>query len=86
MYHTYILYSQVLDKYYVGYTSDVLDERIRKHNSNHKGFTGGKGDWQLMYSESFEEKSLASHREQIIKKWKSRKMIEKLIGLAHPDL
>ena len=85
MYHLYILHSATLDKYYVGYTGDVLVERVRRHNSNHKGFTGGIGDWELMYSESFEEKSLAASRELEIKKWKSRKMIQKLIGLGHPD-
>ncbi|WP_333908728.1 GIY-YIG nuclease family protein [Marinigracilibium pacificum] len=39
-YHSYILYSRILDKYYVGHTGDLLTERLRKHNSNHKGFTG----------------------------------------------
>ena len=80
MSHFYILYSAVLDKYYVGYTSDLLSERVRKHNSDHKGFTGGKGDWELKYSETFTEKSFAFAREREVKKWKSRKMIEKLIS------
>jgi putative endonuclease len=68
-----------LDKYYVGHTSDDLSERLRKHNTNHKGFTGGKGDWELKYKEEYTEKSLAYAREREVKKWKSRKMIEKLI-------
>jgi putative endonuclease len=29
--------------------SDDLEERIRKHNSNHKGFTGIVNDWGLTY-------------------------------------
>ena len=74
-----VLYSVLLDKYYVGHTSDDLSERIRKHNTNHKGFTGGKGDWELKYMEIYTEKSLAYAREREVKKWKSRKMIEKLI-------
>ena len=53
MSHLYILYSATLNKYYVGHTADDLAERIRKHNSNHKGFTGGIGDWTLMYKEQF---------------------------------
>ncbi len=53
MCHFYILYSAQLNKYYVGHTADDLTERIRKHNSNHKGFTGGIGDWILMYQEQF---------------------------------
>ena len=43
MHIVYILYSLVTNKYYVRFTGDELQERIRKHNSNHKGFTGGKG-------------------------------------------
>ena len=81
MSHFYILYSAIMDKYYVGHTSDQLSERIRKHNTDHKGFTGGKGDWELKYMEAFTEKSLAYAREREVKKWKSRKMIQKLISI-----
>ncbi|HRD37695.1 MAG TPA: GIY-YIG nuclease family protein [Bacteroidia bacterium] len=75
----YILYSNGMNKYYVGFTTDELRERIRKHNTNHKGFTGGKGDWELRYFESYPTKSEAIMREKQIKGWKSRKLIEKLI-------
>ncbi|MEP6750678.1 MAG: GIY-YIG nuclease family protein, partial [Bacteroidota bacterium] len=54
--------------------------------SNHKGFTGKTGDWMLVYAETFNSKSAAMKRESTIKNWKSRKLIEKLIGLEHPDL
>ncbi len=74
------------------YTHDELPERIRRHNSNHKGFTGGLGDWVLVYKETYESKQLAMARELKIKSWKSRKMIEQLInqnnssvGIEHPD-
>ncbi len=86
MYTLYILFSKIKNRYYAGYTADVVDERIRKHNSNHKGFTGKTGDWKLVYSEVFAEKNEAMKRERQIKNWKSRKLIEKLVGLAHPDL
>ena len=76
----YILYSEKKNRYYIGYTHDSLPERIRKHNSNHKGFTGGLGDWLLVYQEKFEAKKLAMERESKIKSWKSRVMIEKLIS------
>ena len=78
-YKVYILFSVILNKYYVGYTGDDLNERLRKHNSNHKGFTGKTGDWKIVYQESFQLKSDASNREIEIKKWKSRKKIELLI-------
>jgi putative endonuclease len=86
MFYTYILYSKKRDCYYIGSTSDALEQRIRRHNSNHKGFTGHTGDWQLLYSEEFETKKLALTREKKLKAWKSRKRIEALInstGLEH---
>ena len=36
----YILFSAPADKFYVGHTNESLDERLRKHNTGHKGFTG----------------------------------------------
>ncbi len=79
-YIVYILYSKKLDKYYIGYTGDVLDERVRRHNSNHKGFTGGKGDWVIKHKELFNSKAQATSREKEIKSKKSRKYIERLIA------
>ena len=82
MYFIYILFSITLKKYYVGYTGDTLQERLRKHNSDHKGFTGGKGDWLLKYYEEYKTKKLAYARERQIKSWKSRKKIEAQISLG----
>ena len=65
----YILYSVEKDLYYVGSTCDTLSERIRKHNSNHKGFTGRANDWQLKYAESYPDKSAAYRRELEVKGW-----------------
>jgi putative endonuclease len=77
----YILFSNTINKYYVGFTADDMQERLRKHNSNHKGFTGRKADWVVVYKELFSTKAAALKREKEIKKWKSRKMIEQLIGV-----
>jgi len=79
MYHFYILYSPTLDRYYIGHTSD-LEERIRRHNTDHKGYTGGLGDWSLVYSEDFKDKGGAYARERQVKGWKSRKRILELIA------
>ncbi len=82
----YILFSAVKNKFYIGFTSDQIGERIRRHNTNHTGFTGKTGDWKLIHEEIYSTKAEAAKREKQIKNWKSRKMIEKLIGLEHPDL
>ena len=79
MWHFYILYSVTKNAYYVGFTGDILQERLRKHNTNHKGFTGTANDWTLKYTEPFQTKQEALKREKEIKKWKSRKRIEQLI-------
>jgi len=77
MFYTYVIYSASRDRYYVGSTSN-LQERLLKHNANHKGFTGKAGDWKIVHSEEFASKTEALTREKQIKSWKSRKMIEKL--------
>ena len=76
----YILYSRSADKYYLGHTTEPLEERVRKHNSGHKGFTGKFRDWILVYFEEHGSKELAYRREREIKAWKSRTRIEALIA------
>ena len=86
----YILYSDSLDKFYIGHTGDDINERLRKHNTNHKGFTGGIADWRIVYTEIHHDKASAFAREREVKKWKSRKMLENMIARSaeseHPDL
>jgi len=76
MYHVYILFSSTKNRYYTGFTGDDLSERIRRHNSQHKGFTGGVIDWELKYTENYSTKNEAIKREHEIKAWKNRKFIE----------
>ena len=80
MFTLYILYSGLLNRYYVGYTGNLVGERLEKHLANHKGFTGKQTDWVIVYTETYDTKAAAIKRENEIKKWKSRKMIEKLIS------
>jgi putative endonuclease len=77
-YHTYILYSVQLDRYYVGSTGDNLEERLRRHNAHHRGFTGSVNDWKIYYFEEYATKEAALVRERAIKSKKSRKYIESL--------
>ena len=75
----YILYSKSLDKYYIGHSCEDLQERLRKHLSNHKGFTAKTKDWIIIYFEKYNSKSEAYKRELEIKAWKSKSKILKLI-------
>ena len=79
-FHLYILYSATKEGYYIGHTGDNLNERLRKHNSHHKGFTGKFNDWKIAYNEVFETKEQAYAREREIKAWKSKKRITELIA------
>ncbi|GEJ46227.1 MULTISPECIES: GIY-YIG nuclease family protein [unclassified Chryseobacterium] len=89
MYFCYILYSKTLDKFYVGHSSESLQERLRKHLSDHKGFTSKTKDWKVVYFETLVSKSSAYKREREIKAWKSKSRIQKLVHttkIEHPDL
>ncbi|OQP48007.1 excinuclease ABC subunit C [Niastella yeongjuensis] len=79
-FYVYILRSPSLDRYYIGHTGDDLSQRLRKHNSNHKGFTGKVDDWTIVYTKMYPTKTAAYQAERQIKAWKSRKMIEQLIA------
>ncbi len=86
MYAVYILYSSKLDKYYIGYSADIIG-RLRRHNSHSKGFTSTGRPWILVYSELFADKHDAESREQQLKKWKNKERLKKLIEKCseHPD-
>ncbi|MGL6127204.1 excinuclease ABC subunit C [Chryseobacterium artocarpi] len=90
MCYCYILYSESLDKYYIGHSCEDLQERLRKHLSNHKGFTARTKDWIIIHHETFDSKNNAYKREKEIKDWKSKLKIQKLINssdqIEHPDL
>ena len=89
--YLYILHSAELGKYYIGSTDD-LEGRLRRHLSNHDGFTGKAKDWILAYKEVFPSTLEAKARERQIKAWKSAQRIRELIsrnssaGSEHPDL
>ena len=76
----YILFSETLNKYYIGSTVCLPEERLKKHLSDHKGYTGKAKDWKVVFTEEFPDKHQALIREKQIKSWKSRKIIEKLIS------
>jgi putative endonuclease len=78
MYHLYILLSKKTSNYYIGSTGNIVD-RIIRHNSGRSKSTTSGIPWLLVYSEEFESKSEAIHREMEIKGWKSHQRITILI-------
>ena len=83
---TYILYSEKIDKYYVGVTED-LSLRLERHNMGWGKFTRKGIPWKIVYYEEHGSKTEAIKREREIKKKKSRKYIEEIIRNAggRPD-
>ena len=79
IFYVYILYSSILDQYYIGHTENLQD-RIFRHNNSGSKSTKKANDWEMKYTEAFESRGAAMHRELEIKKKKSRKYIEQLIS------
>jgi len=82
MFYVYILYSALVDKFYIGYT-ESLEDALNRHNTHRSGFrrfTKRASDWKLVYFEIFESKKDAIKREREIKDKKSRRYIERLIS------
>lgn len=82
MYYVYILQCAD-DTLYTGIATD-LGRRIEEHNSSEKGakYTRARRPVQLMYSEEFPDRSLASKREYEIKKKMNRTKKLELIDKA----
>jgi putative endonuclease len=78
-YFVYIIQSELDGTYYIGASQDPYG-RLEKHNRPHKGFTGRKQPWKLVYTEQFETKTEALKRENFLKKQKSREFFASLIS------
>ena len=78
LFTVYILYSSILDRFYVGSTGN-LEDRIYRHNNSGSKSTKAASDWILVYSEIFQNRPDAVKRELEIKRRKSRKYVESLI-------
>jgi putative endonuclease len=78
MWYVYIIYSEKIDRYYIGVTEDLI-WRLERHNQAWGKYTKRGIPWKIVYTESFKDKSSALRREKEIKNRKSRKYIEYLI-------
>jgi putative endonuclease len=74
----YILQSEKTGQYYVGSTTD-LDRRLSEHQRGHTPSTRKRGPWKLIHREDFATLLEARQRETEIKRWKSARLIKKLV-------
>ncbi len=75
MFYVYILYSEKLDSYYAGSTSDLAD-RIRRHNSGQSNYTRKGVPWEIVYVKTVTSRSLAVKLERKIKKRGIRRFLD----------
>jgi putative endonuclease len=77
----YILQSESTGRYYVGQTKN-LNERVAYHNANYSRSLKNRGPWILVHSEQYISRGEAVQRESQIKRQKSRRFIEELLGAS----
>ena len=78
-YYLYILKSQVIDKFYIGISQNPK-LRLEYHNTIEKGFTSRYRPWKIVYTKEFSSREEAGEIERKIKRWKSKKMIERVVS------
>ena len=66
-YSVYIIWSEVLGKYYVGSTKN-LENRVTRHNKGNEKFTSKGVPWKLIWNETLKTGSEAIQLEIKIKK------------------
>ena len=79
MFHLYILYSDKLEKFYIGFTGERVEMRLHNHLSNHKGYTSRTKDWEIVFTKSFASKKEAIAEEKKLKAWRNKARIEAYI-------
>ncbi len=78
----YIIFSEKINKFYIGATQEDVTTRIEKHNNGSYGknrFTATDTDWKLMLFIPTQDYAHAIRIERKIKAMKSSKYIQNLI-------
>ena len=81
LFFVYIIYSSRIDKFYIGYTTN-LEKRLIEHNTGNSTYTSKSADWKLKWIKEFVSREDAMKEEKRIKTKKSRKYIEWLVSSA----
>lgn len=69
-----------LERYHIGYTSVPLEEQLPRHFANLRGWTARAKDWRITFSAAPPDKAFANRCEIEVKRWKSSRHINDLIG------
>lgn len=79
MFYVYILKNVLNCKHYIGSTND-LNRRTSEHNRHQTRSTAIKGNWKLIYKETFGTLSEARSREYKIKSYKGGNSFKRLVA------
>jgi putative endonuclease len=77
----YILFSEKLNRFYVGATNDTVEKRLEKHNQHSYGtqhYTAMSNDWEIFLSIEANDYPHAIRIERKIKSMKSKIFIRNL--------
>ena len=77
--YLYILQSQKNGRYYIGSTSN-WKRRVEEHNKGSSPYTRTTRPWVVKYLKEFGTMEEARKEEMMLKRMKSRKVIEELIA------
>ncbi len=75
MYYIYVLWSNKLQKRYVGSTAIVI-KRFSEHNRGCNKFTKGGIPWKIIHEEAFSSKTEALKREKFLKSGQGRAWLD----------
>jgi putative endonuclease len=63
---------------YIGSTND-LAHRLKEHNQGRCKYTKGRMPWELIYTETFEDRADAMKRERFLKSGQGRKFLDGIL-------
>ena len=73
---TYILFSKSINRYYIGATTLLPEERLNYHLLNHKGYTSKAKDWKIVFHSKFISFEDALSLERRIKKRGAKRYLD----------
>ncbi len=74
----YILQSEVNNRFYIGSTNNLI-RRLKEHNSGNSRYTKFTIPFKIVFHQEFDTLEKARKIEYKLKKYKSKKIIERII-------
>ena len=79
MWHVYILKTIDKDWYYIGCTNN-LERRLEQHNRGYNKSTRLHTPFEVVHSESYQDRSEAYAREKLLKRYKGGNALKRILN------